>query len=92
MSSRDLEGDYAVPPSRLGAASSTEGSLSRSLDSRTTQKSKVRLVRKTAYTQSIIQLILCRWGQQGPNRQANHTVNTQTNLTEAMLDLQSGSL
>ena len=72
MSSRDLEGDYAVPPSRLGAASSTEGGLSRSLDSRTTQKSKVRLVCKIACTQSIYFVFLGPTGDQQiikPNRE-----------------------
>ena len=32
------------------------------------------------YYQSINQLFFGPWGQQGANRQSNHTVNTQTNL------------
>lgn len=42
MSSRDLEGDYAAPHSVPTAAARSDSNLSRSLDSRTIQKSKVR--------------------------------------------------
>ena len=39
--------------------------------------------------QSINQLVLCPWGQQGANRQSNHTVNTQSNLGSLWCSQQS---
>ena len=33
---------------------------------------------QSSLLQSMNQLFLCTWGQQGANRQSNHTVNTQT--------------